>query len=113
MAPVWEGKSIGLDRKIVLKGELLIWRTQSNSRIQFASNQSKLVPRKLDPGPIVQSGHEKSSNSNHQIHPPKKKLQAYTQNKPKKFKSPNPTISLAITFFIKKKLHNYTHMPIP
>jgi hypothetical protein len=23
----------------------------SNSRIQFASNESKLVPRKLDPGP--------------------------------------------------------------
>jgi hypothetical protein len=42
-------------KKTVLKGELLIWRTknqvrlgtkvQSNSRIQFASNQSKLVPR--------------------------------------------------------------------
>jgi len=26
-------------------------KVQSNSRIQFASNQSKLVPRKLDPGP--------------------------------------------------------------
>jgi hypothetical protein len=41
------------------KGELLIWRTknirtkiQSNSRIRFASNQDKLVPRKLDPGPL-------------------------------------------------------------
>jgi hypothetical protein len=55
MAPVLEGKSIGSDQKTVLKGELLIWRTKnqardtkvhSNSRIQFASNQSKLVPRK-------------------------------------------------------------------
>jgi hypothetical protein len=26
-------------------------KVESNSRIQFASNQSKLVPRKLDPGP--------------------------------------------------------------
>ncbi len=25
----------------------------SNSRIQFASNQSKLVPRKFDPGPLA------------------------------------------------------------
>jgi len=26
-------------------------KVQSNSRIQFDSNQSKLVPKKLDPGP--------------------------------------------------------------
>jgi hypothetical protein len=26
-------------------------KVQSNSSIQFASNSSKLVPRKLDPGP--------------------------------------------------------------
>jgi hypothetical protein len=54
MAPVLEGKSIGWDQKTVLKGELMIWRTkvQSNSRIQFASNESKLVPRKLDNGPL-------------------------------------------------------------
>ncbi len=26
-------------------------KVHSNSRIQFVSNQSKLVPRKLDPGP--------------------------------------------------------------
>jgi hypothetical protein len=59
MTPILEGKSIGSDQKTMLKGELLIWRTNneamdqgiwSNSRIQFASNQSKLVPRKLDPG---------------------------------------------------------------
>jgi len=65
MAPVLEGKSIGWDPKTVLKGELLIWRTknqaigtkvQSNSRIQFASNQSKLVPRKLDSGPRSKVG---------------------------------------------------------
>jgi hypothetical protein len=49
MAPVLEAKSVGLYQKTVLKGELLIWRTknqaremkvQSNSRIQFASNES-------------------------------------------------------------------------
>jgi hypothetical protein len=65
MAPVLEGKSIGLDHKTVLKGELLIWRTknqardqdiQSNSRIQFASNRSNLVLRKLDPGPLSKVG---------------------------------------------------------
>ncbi len=52
------------DQKRVLKGELRIWRNQEsgyignqgrvpNSRIQFASNESKLVPRKLDPGTLV------------------------------------------------------------
>jgi hypothetical protein len=66
MAPVWEGKSIGSDpKKIVLKGELLIWRTkrirlgtkvESHSRTQFAVHQSKLVPRKLDPGPSSKVG---------------------------------------------------------
>jgi hypothetical protein len=34
-------------------------KVQSNSRIQFASNQSKLVPRKLDPGPSSQMGLDK------------------------------------------------------
>jgi hypothetical protein len=34
MAPVWEGKSIGLDQKTVLKGELLIWRTKNQARDQ-------------------------------------------------------------------------------
>ncbi len=56
LAPVLEGKSIGSDQKTVLKREFLIWRTKnqardqvhSNSRIQFASHESKLVPRKLD-----------------------------------------------------------------
>jgi hypothetical protein len=65
MAPVLEGKSIGLDQKTMLKGELLIWRTksqardqgrESNSRIQFASNQFKLIPRILDPGPLSKVG---------------------------------------------------------
>jgi hypothetical protein len=32
MAPVLEGKSIGSDQKIVLKGELLIWRTKNQAR---------------------------------------------------------------------------------
>jgi hypothetical protein len=31
-------------------------KVQSNSRIQFASNQSKLVPRKLDSGPSSKVG---------------------------------------------------------
>jgi hypothetical protein len=34
MAPVLEGKSIGLDQKTVLKGELLIWRTENQARNQ-------------------------------------------------------------------------------
>jgi hypothetical protein len=32
MAPVLEGKSIGLDQKTVLKGELLIWRTKNQAK---------------------------------------------------------------------------------
>jgi hypothetical protein len=54
-----EGKSIGLDTKAVQKESSWFGRTtnirtkvQSNSRIRFASNQYKLVPRKLDPGPL-------------------------------------------------------------
>ncbi len=48
-----------------LKGELMIWRTKMqakgpkawfNSRIQFASNVSKLVPRNSDPGPPSKVG---------------------------------------------------------
>jgi hypothetical protein len=31
-------------------------KVESNSRIQFASNQSKLVPRKLDSGPSSKVG---------------------------------------------------------
>jgi hypothetical protein len=34
MAPVLEGKSIGLDQKTVLKGELLIWRTKNQPKDQ-------------------------------------------------------------------------------
>jgi hypothetical protein len=34
MALVLEGKSIGSDQKIVLKGELLIWRTKNQARKQ-------------------------------------------------------------------------------
>jgi hypothetical protein len=34
MAPVLEGKSIGLDQKIVLKEELLIWRSKNQARDQ-------------------------------------------------------------------------------
>jgi hypothetical protein len=38
MAPVLEGKSIGLDQKKVLKGELLIWRTKNQAKDQGTSN---------------------------------------------------------------------------
>jgi hypothetical protein len=31
-------------------------KVESNSRIQFVSNQSKLVPRKLDPQPLSKVG---------------------------------------------------------
>jgi hypothetical protein len=34
MAPVLEGKWIGLDQETVLKGELLIWRTKNQARDQ-------------------------------------------------------------------------------
>jgi len=34
MAPVLEGKAIGSDQKIVLKEELLIWRTKSQAMNQ-------------------------------------------------------------------------------
>jgi len=37
-------------------GEPRIRLATSNSRIQFASNQPKLVPRKLDPGPSSKVG---------------------------------------------------------
>ncbi len=52
-------------KKKDLKGELRIWRIKmqarvhvvSYSRIQFASNESKLVPMGLDPGtPQILSG---------------------------------------------------------
>jgi hypothetical protein len=34
MAPVLEGKSIDSDRKTMIKGELLIWRTKNQARDQ-------------------------------------------------------------------------------
>jgi len=34
MSAVLEGKSIGLDQKSVVKGELLIWRTKNQARDQ-------------------------------------------------------------------------------
>ncbi len=34
MAPVLEGKSIGLDTKPVQKGELMIWRTKNQAKDQ-------------------------------------------------------------------------------
>jgi hypothetical protein len=34
MAPILEGKSIGLDQKLVLKEEFMIWRTKNQARHQ-------------------------------------------------------------------------------
>jgi hypothetical protein len=60
MEPVLEGKSIGSDQETLLKKESpwfgeprirLGTKVQFSSRIQFGSNQSTLVPRKLDPRP--------------------------------------------------------------
>jgi hypothetical protein len=49
---ILEGKSIGLEKEIELKGELMIQKprqkleseAESNSHIQFDSNETKLVP---------------------------------------------------------------------
>jgi hypothetical protein len=41
MAPVLEGKSIGLAQKTMLKGELLIWRTKNQARDQGTLVQLK------------------------------------------------------------------------
>jgi hypothetical protein len=58
MAPFWTEKSIGSDPKEELKRRAhdlknlrckIVSRVESNSRVQFASNGSKLVPRNLDP----------------------------------------------------------------
>jgi hypothetical protein len=40
MAHVLEGKSIGLDQKTVLKGELLIWRIKNQARDQLKVKDS-------------------------------------------------------------------------
>jgi len=60
MAPVLEEKSIGFVQKTAKEsscfGEARIrlgTKVHSNSRIQFASNQYKLVLRKLDPRPLI------------------------------------------------------------
>jgi hypothetical protein len=64
MAPVLEGKTIDLDQKIVLKGELLIWRTKSQAMNQGTAQLKDSIcfkwvqidPTKLDPGPLSQMG---------------------------------------------------------
>jgi hypothetical protein len=70
MALVLEGKSIGSNQKIVLKGELVIRRTKNQARDQDRvqlkdsicfKSQSKLVSRKLDPGPSSKVGQVYSS----------------------------------------------------
>jgi hypothetical protein len=59
MAPFWTEKSIGSDPKKELKRRAhdlknprckIVSRVECNSRVQFAPNGSKLVPRNLDPG---------------------------------------------------------------
>jgi hypothetical protein len=37
MAPVLKGKSVGLDQKTVLEGELLLWRTKNQAKDQGTS----------------------------------------------------------------------------
>jgi hypothetical protein len=54
MAPFWrENQWVRTPKKKSQKGELMIeeprCKLRSNSRIQFASNESKLVPMNLDP----------------------------------------------------------------
>jgi len=66
MAPFWrENQLVQTPKKKKFKGELMIWRTKmlarvqearSNSRIQFASNESKLVLRNLNHGPPSKVG---------------------------------------------------------
>jgi hypothetical protein len=70
MAPVLEGNSIGLDSKKSAKTRApdLGTKVQSNSRIQFASNQSKLVLRKLDPAPSSKVGLSIFSKENFKPH---------------------------------------------
>jgi hypothetical protein len=43
MAPVLEGKSIGLDQKTMLKGELLIWKTKNQARAQSTVQLKDLI----------------------------------------------------------------------
>jgi hypothetical protein len=78
MTLVLKGKSIGSDQKTVLKGELLIWRTNNEARDQgimvqlkdsiWFKSQSKLVPRKLDPGPSSKVGLRYASVGNFMDH---------------------------------------------
>jgi hypothetical protein len=44
MAPVLEAKSIGADRKTVLKGELLIWRTKNHATDQLKDSMLQISP---------------------------------------------------------------------
>jgi hypothetical protein len=44
-----EGKSIGSDQKIVLKGELLIWRTKNQARNQGLAQLKDSICFKSDP----------------------------------------------------------------
>jgi hypothetical protein len=60
MAPILEGKSLGSDKKTVLKGELLIWRTKNQARdqdiVQLKDSICFKSPRKCDPGPSSKVG---------------------------------------------------------
>jgi hypothetical protein len=65
MAPILKGKSIGSDPKNSAKRRApdlenkrirLGTKVESNARTQFASDRSKLVPKKLDPGPLSKVG---------------------------------------------------------
>jgi len=55
MAPFWRENQLVWTKTKELKGELMIWRMKVKARVQhasnqFASNESKLVPKIKNPG---------------------------------------------------------------
>jgi len=44
-----EGKSIGLDQKTVLKGELLIWRTKNQGWSELAATNAPVEDERVQP----------------------------------------------------------------
>jgi hypothetical protein len=59
-----EEKSIGWDKRKELKGELIIWRTKLQAKVQWnrailLAESHKLDPQPLDEGPRPKSGKER------------------------------------------------------
>jgi hypothetical protein len=75
MAPLGGvGESIGLNQRKRAKKESSRFeeprcKPGSNSRIQFASNESKLGPRNLDPGPHLKWPYNSAMSANMIYHP--------------------------------------------